>query len=166
MFVNISGPIVADTVYSDGKLVARDVSFTLPEIVPMSVDVTVMGTFSMPVWALIEHMEASITKIGVDKGLRALIKPGMKPLELRWVQTETSATGATRNVGCKAFLRGINANIPEIGGEIGSQSEHETKIALTRYNLFADGEEMWNIDRLAGKCRIAGQEMADFGSML
>ena len=49
-FVNICGPVVADTIYSDGKLVARDVSVTLPEITPMTADLQAMGTFSIPIW--------------------------------------------------------------------------------------------------------------------
>lgn len=166
LFVNICGPVVADTVYTDGALVARDTSFNLPEIVPVTADLSAMGTFSMPVWQLIEHMEATVTKIGLDKGLRSLIKPDMKPLELRWVQTVTDANGNTRNVGCKAFLKGIPANLPAIDGEVGTPTEHPVRIALTRYNLFVDGEEMWLIDRLAGKVRIAGKEYADLTSLL
>ena len=165
-FVPISGPIVANTAYSGGQLVARDVAITLPEVAPLTASLSAMGTFDMPIWQLIEHMEAVITKIGLDKGLRSLITPDMKPLEVRWVQTVTSADGVTKNVGCKAFLRGIPANLPEIGQEVGSPSEHETRIALTRYNLFVDGQEMWLIDRLAGIVRIAGKNYANLDSML
>ena len=106
-FVPICGPVVADTVYSDGALVARDTSITLPEVTPMTADLQAMGTMSMPIWQLVENMETAITKIGADKGLRNLIKPDMKPLEFRWVQTVTDANGNTKNVGCKAFIKGI-----------------------------------------------------------
>lgn len=165
-FVNICGPVVADTVYSENKLVARDVSATLPAVTPMTADLPAMGTLSMPVWQLIENMEAAINKIGLDMGLRSIITPDMKPLELRWVQTVTDANGRNRNVGCKAFLRGIPNKLPEIGLEVGSAIEHEVTIALTRYNLFVDGVEMFLIDRLAGKVRIAGKEYANMDSML
>lgn len=165
-FVPINGPILANTVYIDGALVARDVAITLPEVAPITADLSVMGTFSLPVWQLIEHMEAAVTKIGVDKGLSAALAPDMKPLEVRWVQTVTDANGNTKNVGCKAFLRGIPANLPEVGMEIGAPSEHEVRIALTRYNLFVDGSECWLIDRLAGIVRINGKDYSDFESML
>ena len=69
-FVPISGPVLADTVYCDNKLTARDVAISLPEVVPMTVDLPAMGTFSMPVWQRLEHMEAGITKIGIDNGFR------------------------------------------------------------------------------------------------
>lgn len=165
-FVNICGPVVGDTVYSENKLVARDVAITLPEITPMSADLQAMGTLSLPIWQLLEHMEAAITKIGVDEGLKSLIKPDMKPLEIRWVHTVTDANGTTRNVGCKAFLRGIPNKIPGIGLELGSASENEVTIGLTRYVLHVDGREMWYIDRLAGIIRIDGKDYADIGSML
>ncbi|MGI6156276.1 MAG: phage major tail tube protein [Enterococcus lemanii] len=167
MFVNICGPVVADTAYCDGQLVARDVSLSLPEVTPMTADLAVMGTLSMPIWQLIENMEATITKIGVDLGLRSLIKPDMKPLEYRWAQTVTDASGITKNVGCKAFLRGIPLKIPGIGIEVGSASEGEVSFSLIRYNLFVDGQEMFLIDRLAGKVRIDGKDYAeDLGAML
>ena len=165
-FVNICGPVMANTVYSNNVLVARDVSITLPEIVPMTVDLSMMGTYTMPLWGIIEAMEAAITKIGLDKGLRALITPEMQPLELRWIQTVTDANGATKNVGCKAFLKGIPLNIPEVGLEIGSASEHEVRFSLARYNLFVDGEEMFLIDRGAGIVRINGKDYTDSDTLL
>lgn len=165
-FVNICGPVVADTVYSDNVLVARDVAVTLPAVTPTTADLPIMGTYSMPIWQQIENMEAAITKVGMDKGLLSLITPDMKPLELRWVQTVTDANGNTKNVGCKAFLRGTPNKLPEIGLEVGAPSEHEVTISLLRYNLFVDGQEMWLIDRTAGKVRINGKEYADVSSML
>lgn len=166
-FVNICGPVVSDTVYSENQLVARDVAVTLPEVTPVTADVQAMGTLSLPIWQLLEHMETAITKVGVDKGLTTLIKPGMKPLEFRWVQTVTDANGNTKNVGCKAFIKGIPNKIPGIGLEIGSASESEVTIATTRYALFVDGAEMFLIDRLAGIVRIAGVDYAgDLDTML
>ena len=165
-FVNICGPVVGTTAYRGGKLVGRDVAITLPEVTPVTSDLQAMGTFSMPIWALIEHMEAAITKIGVDEGLTALITPDMDQIEFRWVQTVTDANGRTRNVGCKAFIKGVPNKIPGVGLEVGSASEGETTIAVTRYALFVDGAEMWLIDRLAGIVRINGNNYADISSML
>ena len=165
-FVNICGPVVGTTAYSEGKLVARDTAITLPEVTPLTADLQAMGTFSLPIWQLIENMETAITKIGVDMGLRALIKPDMKPLEFRWVQTVTDASGVTTNVGCKAFIKGIPNKIPGIGVTVGEASENECTIATTRYNLFVDGQEMFLIDRMAGIVRIAGKDYADINSLL
>lgn len=166
IFVNICGPVVADSVYSENKLVARDVSITLPEVAPQTADLPAMGTMSMPIWQLIENMETAITKVGADMGLTNLIKPDMKPLEFRWVQTVTDANGTTKNVGCKAFIKGIPTKIPGIGVAVGEASENEVTIMTVRYSLFVDGEEMLLIDRLAGIVRIGGKDYADLASML
>ena len=165
-FVNICGPVIGVTVYSGNKLVARDTAITLPEITPVTADLQAMGTFSLPIWQLLENMETAITSIGVDMGLRELIKPDMKPLEFRWVQTVTDANGTTKNVGCKAFIKGIPNKIPGIGLTVGEASENETTIATTRYNLFVEGQEMFLVDRLAGIVRIAGKNYADMNSLL
>jgi phage tail tube protein FII len=165
-FMNICGPVLGVTVYSQNTLVARDSAITLPEITPMTTDLQAMGTFSLPIWQLIENMETTITKIGVDMGLRDIIKPDMKPLEFRWAQTVTDANGTTKNVGCKAFIKGIPNKIPGIGVTVGEASENECTIATTRYNLFVDGQEVFLIDRLAGIVRIDGTNYSDFNSML
>lgn len=167
MFVPINGPVVADTVYCDKVLVARDVAATLPEVAAMTADVQAMGTLSLPVWQLIENMETTITKIGVDLGFASLIQPDMKPIELRWVQTVTDAGGNTKNVGCKAFIKAIPSKIPGVGLEIGSAIEGEITLTTTRYNLFVDGKEICLIDKLSGICRINGKDYAgDIGSLL
>ena len=166
-FVPKNGPVVADTVYCDNNLVARDVAVTLPEVSAMTVDIQAMGTMSVPVWPMIENMETSVNMIGADSRLRRVIKPDMKPLEFRWVQTVTDANGKTKNVGCKAFIKGQPTKIPGISLEVGSQTEGEVTIMTTRYNLFVDGKEVLLIDRLAGICRVAGKDYAgNIDSML
>ena len=165
-FMNICGPVIGTTVYSNNKLVARDTAITLPEVTPLTADLQAMGTFSLPIWQLLEHMEATITKIGVDMGLRELIKPDMNPLEFRWVQTVTDANGVTKNVGCKAFIKGIPNKIPGIGVTVGEASENECTIATTRYNLFVDGQEVFLIDRLSGIVRVSGRNFANLDNLL
>ena len=165
-FVNICGPVIGVTVYCENKLVARDVAITLPEITPVTADLAAMGTFSLPIWQLLENMETAVTKIGADMGLREIIKPDMKPLEFRWAQTITDANGVTKNAGCKAFIKGIPNKIPGIGLTVGEASENECTIATTRYNLFVDGTEVFLVDRLAGIVRIAGKNYSDIDSLL
>lgn len=166
-FIPINGPVVANTAYVDNTLVARDVAVTLPEVTPQSTDVQAMGTLSLPIWQLIENMEAAITKIGLDKGLRSMLRPEPLALEIRWVQTVTDAGGATKEVGCKSFMRGIPNKIPGVSLTVGEASENEVTMTLTRYQLFVDGQEMFLIDRLAGIVRIAGKDYADaLGSLL
>lgn len=42
-FVPITGPIVADTVYANNALVAKDVGATFPEVTPITADLQVDG---------------------------------------------------------------------------------------------------------------------------
>ena len=76
------------------------------------------------------------------------------------IQTVTDANGVTKNVGAKAFIKGIPASIPGIGVEIGTASENECTYSVTRYQLVVDGVEMFLIDRLAGVLRIGGKDYA------
>ena len=160
LFVPISGPVVGSTAYCENVLVARDVNFSLPEIAPFVAELQATGNLSMPVWSLIEALETAITKIGVDKGMGRLIKPDMKPLEFRWVHTVTDANGVTKNAGCKAFIKGIPANIPALSVAMGEAIEGEVRIATTRYALFVDGQEYILIDKLSGIVRIMGKDYA------
>ena len=165
-FVPICGPFSADTVYDGNTMVARDVAVTLPEVAAVTYDIQAMGNATMPDWSRLEDMETAITKIGVDKGLAGMSKPGRKELEFRGVQPVTDANGVTKNVGVKAFITGFSKKIPGIGVTIGDPSENELLYATTRYQLIVDGEEMWCIDRLAGICRIAGVDYANMDSLL
>lgn len=166
-FLDIHGPVVADSAYANNKLVGRDVAVTLPEVAPTTADLRALGTMSMPIWQLLDNMEMSITKIGVDKGLSDMLKPEPLPLELRWMHTVTDANGATKNVQCKAFLRGVPTKIPGIGIEPGNASENEYTLMITRYQLIVDGAELFLIDRLAGIVRIGGKDYAsDLSSFL
>jgi P2 family phage contractile tail tube protein len=159
-FMPIYGPVVADTFYVDNALAARDVGFTLPEIVPATASVQAMGTFDIPVWQLLENMELTVTKIGIDLGMRKMFKPTPQNLEARWAQTVTDADGATKNVGCKAFVKGTPNKIPGIGIAMGEASENECTYTVTRYQLIVDGQEIFLIDRLAGIVRINGTDYA------
>ena len=43
MFIDVRGPVMANTAYVNNQLVAHDVAFTLPEITPMTADVQAMA---------------------------------------------------------------------------------------------------------------------------
>ena len=167
MWIDIRGPIVADTVYVDGKLVAKDVAFTLPEVSPKTSTFAAMGDVEMPVPGNINAMEATITKIGVDKGLGSMVKLQSKILEIRFVHDVKKGDGTTKVEGCKAFMRCTPKGIPGISGTIGSNSENEVAVGVTRYQLFAGGEELWLIAQLNGIMRIDGVDyMKPINSLL
>jgi len=157
-YIDLKGPIVANTVYVDGQLVARDVTITLPSVTPTTADYRAMGTMSLPTPGQFESMELAITKIGIDLGLGRMVRMQSMNFEFRFVQNVVKSDGTTKPEGCKAFVKAIPKTIPGISLEPGSASENEITAEVTRYQLFVGGEELWLIDRLSQICRILGTD--------
>lgn len=166
-WLDIKGPVVADTVYSGGVLVAKDVTFTLPGIEFLTADVQAMGNLTVPLIGLLENMELAITKIGVDMGLSRLSKLEKQNLEFRWVQNVVKSDGSQTNEGCKAFVRTLPGELPELGVEVGSTTEAENTYNVTRQQIYANGTEYMCVDRLSQILRINGKDyMAEINSLL
>lgn len=157
-WLDIKGPVVADTVYANNELVAKDVAFTLPGIEFMTADVQAMGNMSVPLIGLLENMELTVTKIGVDKGLSRMNRLEKQNFEFRWVQNVVKSDGSTGTEGCKAFLRTLPGSFPETGVEVGSATEAENSYNVTRMQIYANGEEILLVDRLAQILRINGKD--------
>ena len=160
LWLDLKGPILADTVYIDGKLVAKDVTIPLPAVTPVTADFKAMGTYTAPMTGQIEAMEAAITKIGIDLGLRDLVKFESKTIEVRWAQDVKSSDGSTKTEGCKAFLRSVPKTIPGLSVDPGNPSENEITLAVSRYQLFVAGTEYWLIDQLNTILRVGGKDYA------
>lgn len=166
-FQDIKSAVVADSVYADKVLVARDTAFTLPGLEFMTADVQAMGTMSVPLIGLLENMELSITKIGIDKGLSRMNRLEKQNFEFRWVQNVVKSDGSMKAEGCKAFVRTMPGSVPEIGVEMGSPTEHENTYNVTRLQIYAGGEEILLVDRLSQILRIDGKDyMAQIRNLL
>lgn len=48
LWLDLKGPILADTVYINGVLVAKDVTITLPAVTHVTADYKAMGTYTAP----------------------------------------------------------------------------------------------------------------------
>ena len=160
-WIDMKGAIVADTVYTDGKLVAKDVGFTLPAVALQTGDVQAMGTMSVPLVGLLDDMELAITKIGIDLGLSKLSRLEKQNIEFRWVQNVVKSDGSSSVEGCKAFVRCMPKSIPGIGVEIGSASENELTYGVSRLQIYCAGTEYLLVDRLSQKLRIDGKDYMD-----
>lgn len=166
-WLDIKGPVVADTVYNDNQLVAKDVSFTLPAVEFMTADVMAMGNMTVPLVGLLENLELSITKVGLDKGLSRMNRLEKQNFEFRWVQNVVNSDGSTSVEGCKAFVRTMPGSFPEMGVEVGSAAEHENTYNVTRMQVYANGVEIICIDRLSQILRINGKDyMSKISSLL
>ena len=157
-WLDIKGPVVADTVYDGGVLVGKDIGFTIPGLEFATGDVQAMGNMSVPLIGLLENMELSITKVGMDRGLGRMNRLEKHNFEFRWVQNVVKSDGSQSVEGCKAFVRTMPGSIPEIGGEVGSATEHENTYNVTRVQVFVGGYEMMCVDRLSQILRIDGKD--------
>ena len=155
-WLDIKGPVTADTVYSHNVLVAKDTSFTLPGLEFMTADVQAMGNMSVPLIGLLENMELTVTKIGIDNGLGRMNRLEKQNLEFRWVQTVIKSDGSTSVEGCKAFVRTMPGSFPETGVEVGSAPEQENTYNVTRMQIYANGTEILCVDRLSQILRVNG----------
>ena len=154
------GTVVGVTAYADGVLVAEDVTLSLPAITPKTQTFSAMGDVEFPL-PLTEAMEATINKIGIDKGFIRLIKPEKCKFEFRWVETKIKQDGSQEFEGNKAFITGIPKTIFP-GGDIapGENYEGAIPIAVTRFQLYVNGEEKTLIDKLNGQLIINGKDYA------
>ena len=165
--MDLKGPVMADTVYADKQLVAKDVSFTLPGLVFLTADVKAMGDMSVPLIGLLENMELAITKIGLDKGLSRMNRLEKQNFEFRWVQNVVKTDGSQKVEGCKALVRTLPGSTPEMGVEVGSASEHENTYNVTRMVIYVGGVEFLAVDRLNSILRVNGKDyMAQINKLL
>lgn len=155
---DIKNAVLADTCYCDNQLAAKDVTINLPAVNFLTTEVKAMGLMDVVLAGLIEAMEATITKIGIDKGLGKMLSPEKHSYEFRWAQNVVTSDGTTKAEGCKAFITGTPKGVPATGLEIGANTEVEISIAATRYQLYANGAEILCVDRLAQICRINGKD--------
>lgn len=166
-WLDIKGPVVADTVYDDGTLVAKDTGFTLPGIELMTATVQAMGNMDVPLIGLLENMQLTINKIGMDKGLGKMNRLEKHNFEFRWVQNVVKSDGAESVEGCKAFVRTLPAASPEIGAEVGSAPENENTYNVTRMQIYIGSYEYCCVDRLSQILRIDGKDyMAQINNLL
>ena len=159
-FLPIKGAVLANTVYKDGVLVAKEVTVALPSVNYRTAEHSAMGVVELPMLGQIEAMEASVTKKGYDAGLAALSAPEASNLEFRFVQDVISSDNVSKPEGCKAFMRVVPKTLPGADLEPGSVSDTQINFAVTRYQLFVGGVEVCLIDQLNGIQRINGKDYA------
>lgn len=159
MSINFNGPVLATKVLVENVEVARDVTISLPEVNFQTVEFKAMGTLELPV-ALTDNLEATITSIGIDKGIFKAMQLANQTVEFRFVQNETQNTGVSTAKGCKAFLKAVAKNIPGGNLEVGSNFEGAINLTVTRYQLYVDGKEVVLIDKLKNILKINGTDYA------
>lgn len=160
--IDLNGPILADKVLADNDIVAEDVTFTLPDVSFLKGDYKATGNLSLPI-PLVEAMEASITKIGLNRKLSKIQKPEPVSFEFRAVQNDLKVDGTNTQTGIKAFIRGVPNKVAGGSIEPGASWSGEITISVLRYQLIVDGEEQILIDPLKQIIKIDG---TDYGQSI
>lgn len=154
--------IVANTVYTDGRLVARDVATSLPEISHVTAEINAGGPTDIPITSWIEAMEASITLKGIDPvGIAWLGRQQRQNMEIRFVEDMMQIDGTKRVAGCKAFMTVIPKGIPALELELGEIPENEMTFSVIRYQLFVDNREMFCVDKFNNIFRVNGTDYSE-----
>ena len=164
-WIDIPGAVAGTTVYSDGELVARNATVTLPEVAMTTVELPAGGTIELPIPGKVDAMEATVTLGASNDGFGSLSNPTPHEVEVRWAQQMVDVDGKSKMVGYKAFLSAYAKTIPGVSLEVGSNGENELTLGCTRYRLVKDGEEILSIDQLNEKFTVMGTDYVDYAGL-
>jgi P2 family phage contractile tail tube protein len=157
--LNLNGPILANKVLCDNKVVAENTTVSLPEGAMQTVDFPAMGTLSLPI-PLTDNLEASVQVNGLDKNVFKMLGLKSQRYEFRMVQDIVNRDGSRKKIGIKAYITGVCSTIP--GGDInpGEEFSGTFTITATRYQLYVDGSEVVLIDKLNNILKLNGHDYA------
>ena len=153
----INSAVTGAYAYIDNKCVAEYVDFKLPAVNRVSAEINAMGKMNIPT-PLIDPMQTTITKIGVDKGLGQLIIAKKIDLVFKWTQMQyNKITNELEEVSCSANIAGFPASIPELSITQGESTNIEITIETFAYTLQVGGATVLDIDRINGKFDVNGE---------
>ena len=146
LWLDLKGPILADTVYVAGNLVAKDVTIALPAVNLVTADFKAMGTLHgcrssarSRLWRRPSPRSAPTSACA----LWPRQADEQRRIEFRWVQDVKQADGSTKTEGCKAFLRvrlqGRSPACPWIPATPERERARATPSAATSFSSTGDG---------------------------
>ncbi len=155
------GPIMANTLKTNGKLRAENLGITLPEITfATATYLDAMGENEYPIFGMIDVMQMAVPMRGVNKHYGDMTKPRDHEIEVRWVQQYLEDNRIQRSKN-KAYLIGFPMGAGQISLERGDATEQEISYNISRYQLFADNVEIFLIDRVNGILRWRGEDYTE-----
>lgn len=166
-FINKTSVVEAATIYQSSKLVGRDYTVSLPDVVPVTADVGgLMGNMNVPLMNTLESMELAITKVGVDKYAPRMCSPGKKDFLIKWVQGEVDSAGDVKPVGCKASIICLpKSYMPQADIEVGSASEFDCSYEVFIYKLYVGGKCVFEVNRMTGVLKAwNGKKLVDYSN--
>lgn len=149
--------VLANTHYIDKKQVGENVSVTLPSIEWLTQQIKGTGNIDIPLVGLTDALDCNVTTDGTSSTETGkYIKPGVRSHEFRWVKSVVKPNGVAEEIGCKAFLKMMSKNIPEIASEVQEAQESSFDYSVLRYSYYENGKQIFLLDKLTGDCIIDG----------
>ena len=163
--VVIPGIVEGCTVYANKEIVARDENVTLPEVNRSTYTQKLPGGEQDMPSSKIEDMETTISKNGLNKNATKYVNADN--IEVRWAQNETASDGTVSKIGYKAFMLTRPITLaPGASIEAGSGTENDIKKKVLSYQLYRNGEELVNINKITGTVKIDGVDYSIDDSLL
>lgn len=155
-FLDFKGPVQGCNVYINGALVGKDADVTLPELTFLVDTVRAMGNLDIPNYAMLETMEATISKKGADREMVKLATPGTQIVEVRFVLQSMDANGFTLTTPYKAYLTCMAKGVPSLAVVPGDPINVDITYTVIRYQLFINGEESILADKFKDQLVVDG----------
>lgn len=151
-----AGPVTDNTLYCDGKLVAREFKISLPSVVATTASIGSMGPIEIPIRGYYENMECTVTLTGDDAISPAMLSPKWHDLEVRAVQSVIDTSGNELRKQVKYRLRAYPKEIPNGDMEPGTATERSIVYTVAKVQKYFDGNEQYCLDRINHVHRING----------
>lgn len=150
----------------DGALQVVDnvMTVTLPDIETLKDTIKgagILGEVDIVSTGQVGPLVAKIDFRSISKNVMSISAPTSQSIEVSWAQdTFDTATGATRVIGCKAFLTGVPNKVAGSKIEVNAGQDVSIEMGLSAYRLIIDGEEVINIDKLNYVYSVNGTDYA------
>ena len=158
-YLDLTDIITGARIYVDGDVCGDDVEFTLPSQTRKTVSYDTIG-LEVPIPGRADSSTLKIHKIGMDGNYYKLCMGGVHVYQLRWVLQYIQTDGSEKPVGCYCYVKGRSKGIPESGGKVGDSIDSTIEISPIIIRIVIDGTTYVDIDKLAGKFKIYGEDEA------
>lgn len=159
--------ILANRLYEDGTLALEDVEVNLPDIESQTYEIKAMGPVNVGLPGLFESMEMTIKATGASKQYAQISKFGTHNFILTAAQQLVASDGKITPKQFKAEITAICKKIGGFGVIPGEAAEPESSYEVIKYKAYWDGELLWEVDKLNGKCEVCGTNYGDqIGNLL
>ena len=162
--IDIYGTIKGCSIYqvvdgvADEEPCAIDCTITPPAISFETATIQMMGSLTMPDQSRLQDLQLSITVPSNNVNSINLSGKGLKSYAARWAQEVTDPSGAVRIISGVIYMSGYVTQVPESAKNPGGEGTSDYNVSLVKYRCLVDNEEMYNIDRSAGKLVINGED--------